>query len=1041
MDYTVNGASLGNNESIKKNNSTNFNNYENYEKAGNTKTNGVSFTSVIRSGILGNINKMNNNTYESLLKETDDVKSQIMESASNAKANLKALFNKLSGAEAVSLEEEGFNLNEATPEDMINIVDRIKIELAAYSDKYIPMGNIDVSKIAKVVGSDALANEIAEKMTKAGLTLNDNNIEEMAEALKSIPREISEEVKDYMVAKKIRPSIENINIAEHAIKDSKCVANKIDYDEWRQLQPQILRVMRRAGLEDNGENMNNARTFVSKCIPVTERTLTYKSELDHIDMNMVNIADKIAKHMAAGEPAQTTFLTEDSTAVTQVKRAMEVINNSTDMDIETATYRSKTGEISLRSIEEVLDNYRGNYKVKVGLSDERYIIGDEKYSEKAQQNIRTMMEVRIMMSADAGIKLARQGLNINTIPISSLHKHLLAFDREITMEHISRQLSENLNSRAAYMSESLGLRDAENAAAKELLMKEFDAIYDQSMEVRKAVYDLAQAPIETAGAIYEETLKDEDMIINLENSARIGMSLRQRFKKAGQAYETYGTMRRSELGDSLDKAVKASATSLLAEIGCEATDENIRAVRILSYNNMDVTPNNLMQVKEINSTLQELVKNMNPEAILDMIRDNVNPMKDDIHDVNEYLKEKNEHSNNIDKYSTFLYKLDMTDGISAEERAQFIGLYKMTNMFRADAGMAIGTLLRQGNSMTMENLCRAYDINRSFGIDKSVNNDTEVDKTTGTRYYLNLFSEVSHRITPLTLKNVNAERKIDERSVENFCDATDRLYDAASEAEYMDKYMELVRAVSDTDYAVLRELENADQKINLNNIQAMEQLMQENFYEVALAGDRAHAQQIIDSIDDKEKLEKELKNLSDKAEEDADNALQSKGTDDTFEKIGHVRLMRNTMTLLNNMAMRRDYSIPYLKRDGIGVMKLTVAVDKSEKGKIAISYDDKELGQVILEAKIKNDTAELYGTVRATGTHGEVTRSDTERENKLSKKLSNVSKTLGKHGINRVQIYHSASRNNVRPNYDYNQDMVPTEKLYKIAKTIVLALV
>ncbi len=124
-----------------------------------------------------------------------------------------------------------------------------------------------------------------------------------------------------MVAKKIRPSIENINIAEHAIKDSKCVANKIDYDEWRQLQPQILRVMRRAGLEDNGENMNNARTFVSKCIPVTERTLTYKSELDHIDMDMVNIADKIAKHMAAGEPAKTNISTEDSTAVTQVKKS------------------------------------------------------------------------------------------------------------------------------------------------------------------------------------------------------------------------------------------------------------------------------------------------------------------------------------------------------------------------------------------------------------------------------------------------------------------------------------------------------------------------------------------------------------------------------------------------------------------------------------------------------------------------------------------------------------------------------------------------
>ncbi len=44
---------------------------------------------------------------------------------------------------------------------------------------------------------------------------------------------------------------------------------------------------------------------------------------------------------------------------------MEVINNSTDMDIETATYRSKTGEISLRSIEEVLDNYRGTIRLKL----------------------------------------------------------------------------------------------------------------------------------------------------------------------------------------------------------------------------------------------------------------------------------------------------------------------------------------------------------------------------------------------------------------------------------------------------------------------------------------------------------------------------------------------------------------------------------------------------------------------------------------------------------------------------------------------------
>jgi len=1039
MNYTVNGAGLANNETVHN---SNTNNIKSNEKAAYSKSNKVSFESMIRSGIQGNINRMDNTTYESLLKETDDVKSQIMESAENAKVSLKALFNKLSGAQAVSLDEEGFNLNEATPEDMVNIVDRIKIELAAYSDKYVPMsGSIDSAKIAEVVGSEALANEIVDKMAQAGLPLNSDNIEEMAEALARVPQSVSEDLKNYMVTKNIRPTLENIDISQHAVKEYHSATNKIDYDEWQQLQPQILRVMKRAGLEDNAENMDNARTFVAKCIPVTERTLIYKSELDQMDLDIVNVADRIAQHMAAGERAATTPLTNDDGMIKRVKKAMEVIHNATNVDVAEATYQSKDGEISLRSIEEVLDNYRGNYKIKVGLSDERYMIGDEQYSEKAKQNIRTMMEVRIMMSVDAGIKLARQGLNVNTIPISSLHKHLLAFDREITMEHISKQLAENLNSRAAYMSENLGLRDLENSAAKELLMKEFDAIYDQSMEVRKAVYDLSQSPIETAGAIYEETLKNEDMVINLENSARIGIGLRQRFRKAGQAYETYETSRRADLGDNLDTAVKASATSLLANLGLEATRDNVQAVKILSYNNIDVTANNLMQVKEINSTLQELIKNMNPEAILDMIRDHINPMKDDIHDVNEYLKEKNEHSNNIDKYSTFLYKLDMTDGISAEERAQFIGLYKMTNMFRADAGLAIGTLLKQGNSMTMENLCRAYDINRSFGMDKYVDDDTEMEKNPGKRYYLNLFSEVSQRITPLTLKNVNTERKINERSVENFCEAANKMYDATAEAEYMEKYMELVRAVSDTDYAVLRELENADQKINLNNIQAMEQLMQENFYELALGGDRERAQRIVDSIGEREKLEKELQNLSDEAEVEADNALKDKGTDDTFEKIGHVKLMRNTMALLNNMALRRDYNIPYLKQDGIGVMKLTVALDKSEKGKIAISYDDKELGPVVLEAKVKGNTAELYGTVKATGIHGEVTRGDTEKQNKLAKKLKSVAQKLGEHDIHNVQVYHSASRNNTRPNYDYNAEAVPTDKLYKIAKTIVLTLV
>lgn len=70
--------------------------------------------------------KLDKNTYTSLIKQADDVKSQIMQSASDAKANLKALFNRLSGADAVKIDEDGFNLNDATPDDCVNIIERIK---------------------------------------------------------------------------------------------------------------------------------------------------------------------------------------------------------------------------------------------------------------------------------------------------------------------------------------------------------------------------------------------------------------------------------------------------------------------------------------------------------------------------------------------------------------------------------------------------------------------------------------------------------------------------------------------------------------------------------------------------------------------------------------------------------------------------------------------------------------------------------------------------------------------------------------------------
>ena len=86
MTYTVSGANFNKDVAAQ---GTSINYKEN--KA--VKSEGVagSFAGVV---ISGSVTAANDNTYEGLLKEADDVKSQIMASASSAKISLKALMMK-----------------------------------------------------------------------------------------------------------------------------------------------------------------------------------------------------------------------------------------------------------------------------------------------------------------------------------------------------------------------------------------------------------------------------------------------------------------------------------------------------------------------------------------------------------------------------------------------------------------------------------------------------------------------------------------------------------------------------------------------------------------------------------------------------------------------------------------------------------------------------------------------------------------------------------------------------------------------------------
>ena len=997
----------------------------------------TAFAGVVVSGAAVDKKAMDQNTYNSLMKEADDIKSQIMQSATDAKANLKNLFNRLSGADAVKINEDGFNLNDLSQEDCVNIVDRIKIELAAYNENYrVYAGDIDVDKIKEVVGSEAFAQHVSGRLGDSGVPSTDANIDAVAAAvdklsdLKSSDEyHVSMDAKVYMVSNKCEATLDNIQIAEHAYKIRQ--GNMSDR-EWNELKPQIENVIKKAGLDVNESSLANAKALLMEDMPVTEDNLKYMAAVDDINFSKENVAEKTIDAIKAGIAPENAVLTNQTDVYGNVAKALDTLDKIAGNEavcVNMAHEMSDDGIVSLKSLDEAYEMYVADTGSTVNQADTGNAVnedgsdaagqGESGHNDRQQSSTRMLLEIQILMTAEAGINIEKNGLNINTVSITTLHQHLLAYDKEIFMDELGKQLAHDIDS---------------------------DELYNTAFNTREALYNIGKSPVEMIGSLYSEIAYSAgaENVVTVMSAAKTGMSIRARLNKAGVAYETMESTVRGDLGDSADRAVEASAGAMLSDMGMEDNKSNREAVGILVKNNMDVTKDNVMNIKELKSALDSLVANMNPETVLDMIRNNVNPYTTDIREVNEYLKAENEKNgrDTDDKYSTFLYKLDRTNGITAKERRQFIGIYKMMNMFTKDAGKAVGALAAQGADITMSNLVSAYNSRKSYNnIDMSVDDKSDINVSVYENYYTNLFMTTGDKITPNTLKNVNDNKPIYERSVENFCEAADEFYDAAAEAAYMDEYMELVRQVAEGDSAVINELEQGGEDITLNNIQAMEQLMMSDLFNNRFGIDKNRARDIFDSLDDREKLTAKISSLCDAASDKLAEEIEK--DDNSYDVVKSASITQMTAQMMVRSTRREDYTIPYIKGDGIGMMKVSFKSDSEQSGKISISYEDSMLGNVNVNISVGDSDIQISALYETKASiRGLPDKQEIEAADAFKGKLENAAQRVkDNYGCKRADVIINPVRNVERSIYNSEETQISSAILYKIAKTVVEGLV
>ena len=243
---------------------------------------------------------------------------------------------------------------------------------------------------------------------------------------------------------------------------------------------------------------------------------------------------------------------------------------------------------------------------------------------------RQLEEIRLRMTAEVNVKLLKRGFAIDTAPMEELIEALKLAESQVANRYFPR--------------------DAE-AVEK----------YRNYHTTNSVTAELPKLPVDVLGPFAQG-----HNTASLAEFHKSGKAMQETYEKAQKSYETLMTSPRSDLGDSIQKAF-ANTDNLLKGIGAELTDENRRAIRILGYNQMEITIANMEAVKEADRLVQSVVEKLTPAATLKMIRDGINPLEKSFGELEEYFEKlPPEYKKESESYSRFLYGLERNAEITPE---------------------------------------------------------------------------------------------------------------------------------------------------------------------------------------------------------------------------------------------------------------------------------------------------------------------------------------------------------------------------------------
>lgn len=946
------------------NNNTN----QNVDKVATTTYRDIRTEKTNRSGayaldISGTV--MDNTAYKGQGKTAEDVMQEAGQiDVATQRDYMTVMSNTMSEEDFNRMMEDGYHVGDMDIEEVVTIVDKIKAELIKGGTQVVGYTDqIDAGTLREITGSEAFAQELSRQFAEHDVPLTEENVRDAMKAYAKATelRGLTEGSAKYMVENHMEPTIDNLYRAGYSSTadgsrqgrgyysdGSGYYAKKAEEFDWSNLQPQMEKILTEAGLEVNEETLDEAKWLIEKGIPLTAEAAADLHRLNHLALPQDNrqVLSAIAAAIADGKKAGAANLADGRSNLEKAAEYTERFAKISDEAVDQAAAEDKEltlvnleaveNEIEARQqfadkraaehAEDATDDNSAGYVGNAADHGSAGHIGStaaDGVSVPLSENItarRQLEEIRLMMTVEANRKLLESGYAIDTTELEQLVNAL----RQI--ESQQRQLM-------------FGEADDVRAAEKASLYA----------ETRSKVEEIPYLPIDIAGRF---KVTDEDF--TLDQVHIDGTALRNQYDEANEKYETWMTTTRSDLGDSIKKAFR-SVDGTLEDMGLELNEENRRAVRILGYNQMELTQENIEMVRDTDAELRRVIDKMTPAAVLQAIRDGKNPLELTLPELNEYLDSipysKEQES---EKYSKFLYKLDKSNAIEEQERTAYIGIYRMLRQFEKTDGAAVGALVNMGAEISFKNMLSAVRSRKKAGMDFMVDD---------------AFAGVE-----AIEKGMSISRQIESGFNKTYRDIAgniaDRMakQDASIEKEYRQEQMQEVQQACEVEDAVVEELLHSNQPVTINNLAAADMLMNsrgalyKKIKEYTTPGNEENVKDAVSRLHGALTDEKSTQEAFEEMEQVFEEVLEEAqyNPDITYIDLKAIQSCRKQLTLAVGLAKEENYRIPVEINGETTAIHLRVLHDKQDGGKVKATFETESHGKVAAEFTIRNQKISGY---------------------------------------------------------------------------------